>query len=89
MSTWNNRVIRKVYEHETQLGIHEVFYNDEGNPYLVTVNAVGVVGDTLEELEQTLKWMMEALGEPILEYSDFEEGGKYYDKDVFGLVGAE
>ena len=76
--TWNHRVIRKVYKSETLLGIHEVFYNDKGVPELVTNNPVKVVGDNLEGMQQTLDWMQKALGEPILEFSDFDEGGKYY-----------
>ena len=78
--TWNHRVVRTVYEHETLLGIHEVFYED-GIPNMVTVNPVDVMGETLEELMQTLEWMLKALGQPILESSDFEEGGKYYNPD--------
>lgn len=74
--TWNHRVVRKHYEDETQLGIHEVFYDADGVPEMVTVEPVGVGGDTLEELVQTLSWMQKALGEPILEYDDIPPGGE-------------
>ena len=68
--TWNHRVVRKHYEAETMLGIHEVFYDAEGAPDMVAVNPVEVCGETLEELAETLNWMLKALGEPILEYDD-------------------
>lgn len=74
--TWNHRVIRQVCDDEVFFGIHEVFY-DEGVPDMCTVDAVGVCGESLEGLEQTLEWMQKALGQPVLEMSDFEEGGKY------------
>jgi len=68
--TWNHRVVRKVYEGEALFGIHEVFYDDDGIPHAVTVDPVGVVDETLEELAQTLEWMRKALGKPTLEYDD-------------------
>ena len=80
--TWNHRVITKEYrgfnEVEVLFEIHEVYYNDDGIPEMCTEDAVGVVGDNLAELKQTLRWMRKALRQPILNYADFEEGGKYY-----------
>lgn len=77
--TWNHRVVRRIFpDGEILFGIHEVFYNDDGQPDMVTDDAVRVLGDDIDDLEQTLKWMRKALGQPILEYSDFEGGGKYY-----------
>ena len=76
--TWNHRVIAREYKGELAFGIHEIFYEDDGVPMGCTESAVGVVGDNLAELSQTLKWMRKALRKPILNYADFEEGGKYY-----------
>ena len=67
---WNHRVVRKVCDGEEFLGIHEVFYDDEGIPDMCTVDAAEVCGESLEGLEQTLEWMTKALGQPILEYAD-------------------
>ncbi len=77
--TWNHRVIAKEYKGELTFAIHEVFYTD-GVPYACTEDAVGVSGENLAELTQTLEWMKEALMRPILNYADFEEGGKYYGR---------
>lgn len=75
--TWNHRVLAKEYKDEVEFGIHEVFYSDDGVPDACTMNPVAVVGDNLAELVQTLDWMRKSLRQPILSYTDFEEGGKY------------
>jgi len=78
--TWDYRAIAKEYSGEVMFGIHEVYYED-GVPTMCTENAVEVAGDTLADLSQTLKWMRKALRKPILNYADFEEGGKYYAEE--------
>lgn len=77
--TWNYRVLAQEYKGELTFGIHEIYYTD-GVPEMCTEDAVGVVGDTLAELTQTLKWMQKALMKPILNYADLDEGGKYYGR---------
>lgn len=74
--SWNYRIVRKAYEKETMLGIHEVYYNDEGIPNMVTVDAMDVEvtdAEGLHILRGILKRMMEATDKPILEYSDIGE----------------
>ena len=79
---WNYRILAQEYKvfNETELtfAIHEVFYNDDSIPDMCTENPVGVVGENLPDISDTLKWMRKALRKPILSYSDFEPGGKYY-----------
>lgn len=75
--TWNHRVIRQVCDGEVFFGIHEVFYKDS-IPDMCTEDCIGVCGENIEGLVQTLEWMQKALGQPILEMTDFEEGGKYF-----------
>ena len=86
--TWDYRVVAREYrgfnEVEFTFSIHEIFYTD-GIPDMCTENPVGVVGENLADLSKTLKWMRKALKKPILSYSDFEPGGKYYAEDPFGL----
>lgn len=65
MMTWNHRVMRYA---DGSLGIHEVFYNDDGNPVSWTEEAIGVAGDNLEELREELTHMLRALDKPILDY---------------------
>ena len=79
---WNYRILAREYkgfnEIEVVFEIHEVFYTADGIPDMCTEDPVGVVGDNLADLSKTLKWMKKALRKPILNYSDFEPGGKYY-----------
>jgi len=80
--TWNYRVLAREYkgfnEVDVIFEIHEVYYNDEGVPDMCTEDAIAVDGDNLAELSNTLKRMRKALKRPILNYADFEKGGKYY-----------
>ena len=58
--SWNYRVIRRFSNHKGGndiFCIHEVYYDDKGNPKSVTESAVGVSGDTVEELQETLSNM--------------------------------
>jgi len=87
--SWNYRILAREYkgfnEIEMTFSIHEVYYNKDGIPEMCTEDAVGVVGENLADLSDTLKWMQDALKKPILNYADFEPGGKYYVEDPFGL----
>jgi len=84
MIYWNYRVVRKAYPPgadgtiEHVLGIHEVYYDDDGKPEMVTENRMDAHGETLDELRTDLRWMMEALDKPVLEYDEI--GGKEQPK---------
>ena len=72
--TWNYRVVRKTNTGYDMLdeyyGIHEVYYDDDGNPEMVTVDPVGIVGDSLLELRQEYVYYLRALLRPVLDYED-------------------
>lgn len=70
--SWNYRVLR----YSTgELGLHEVFYDADGNPDGCTMEAVGLVGDDLTEMHRGLDMMRRALHEPILEYEALGKQG--------------
>ena len=73
---WNYRVIRYRAEGDYTecYAIHEVYYDEYGEPWNLTANAVCPVGETMEELREDLKHYMTALAYPILEMEDFEKG---------------
>ena len=75
ITTWNYRVVRRhVFPGEDYYAIHEVFYDAEGNPTLVTTDAIEPGGETLEELEEDFTTQREdAFRKPVL---NFEEIGK-------------
>jgi hypothetical protein len=67
MSTWNYRVILK----DGQYAIHEVFYNDQCEPWACTKEPVGAAGDTLAELIEDMEHYLRALKRPVLAYENF------------------
>ena len=81
MSHWNHRIIERIDARGTETGhwleICEVHYGDDGRPYGHT-DAIGVTGENLDELRQTLEWMQRALTQPILkedvDFADKEKG---------------
>ncbi len=74
--TWSYRVVRKIETGYDNLGeyygIHEVYYDDDGKPEMVTVDPIGPAGDTLKELKCDLAYMLDALKKPVLDYEDIE-----------------
>jgi hypothetical protein len=67
--SWDNRIFR--YKNG-ELGIHEVFYDEEDDKISWTLDAVGCYGNDLEDLREGLRLKMLALDKPILDYE--EEG---------------
>jgi len=77
--TWNHRVIRKEYP-EAALDkvfyqIHEVYYDKEGNPELVTKEPIRFMEISTDELRETLERVLRALDKPVLDYSSFTTEG--------------
>ena len=68
--TWNYRVVKKTYMGDTLFGIHEVYYDDDGNPDMVTVQPVGIVGDDIHELRREYVYYLRALLRPALDYDE-------------------
>ena len=71
--TWNHRLIRDTKDGETWYGIHEVFYEDDGEPNGCTVEAVSVVGETVDECKEILEWMIAACSKPVIEMQYFRD----------------
>lgn len=71
--SWNYRVIRTIDPNgDEYYGIHEVYYDDEGNPVSCTENSVNPIGESVEDLSHTVIYMMRAFTEPVLEMRQFE-----------------
>lgn len=68
MTTWNYRVLR--YQ-SGDVGIHEVYYDDDGKAVSCTVDEIGAMGADLDELRSDLEHMMRALSLPVLDYDAF------------------
>lgn len=64
--TWDHRVVRQIVHGEEWFGIHEAFYSLEGKT-VWTEKPVGVVGESIDELRETLERMMAALDRPVID----------------------
>ena len=67
--SWNYRLVRTQYPESASgslIGIHEVYYDADGRPIMVTTDPITVIGDTPEEVRQVYDMMAEAFLMPIL-----------------------
>ena len=76
--SWDYRVVKK----EDMYGIHEVYYDDDGKPYMCTENPITMDADSENDLEWMLENVAPAVNHPWLNYTDFceETRGTKYDK---------
>lgn len=72
--SWNYRVVHQHGEHLGQswetYAIHEVYYNAEGEPYMVSARPDRTSAEALAELRQVWRMMGEAFAKPVLEYDE-------------------
>lgn len=72
---WNHRLMQRVegegtsYE-EVVLYVVEVFYNESDNSIIGWSEKEYVWGENLEEVRQSLHWMLDALDKPVLIEAD-------------------
>ena len=64
--TWNYRILASEYRGEFYFKIHEVYYDDQGNPESHSVEGTKIEGDTITEIKNILHNMAESLKKPIL-----------------------
>ena len=77
--TWNYRIIMDDTTedpHDCWYAIYEVYYLD-GVPIDHTVSQSSVFGDSMEDLNQTLVQMRDALNHPVLKKSEFPPMDNY------------
>ncbi len=93
MSGWNYRVVyhppskymvgEKEFDRKEYLAIHEVYYDEDGNPDSMTVDEI-VTSDGGDNPLVCLKWILEhqleALDKPIL--TDELENGQYKELET-------
>lgn len=74
MSSWNYRVVRAYTPWVQDLGcyyhIHEVYYDDNGEPDSRSTDPMAPYGETPEELLADIKLMLEATMHPVMEVVD-------------------
>lgn len=70
---WNYRVIKRTTSSETIFFITEVYYDDD-DAIIGWIDEKTIIGDTIDELRQSLTWMLECLDKPILDRNILLEG---------------
>ena len=66
MSYWNYRVLYHHHPEEPYFAVHEVFYNDDGEPNGYGAEATPIMGGAPAEIVGTLRMIMEGLQQPVL-----------------------
>lgn len=69
--SWNYRVIKLIDETIITYGIHEVYYDDEGEPESYTSEPIRLSAETFVELSLVLARILDALKKPVLSPDDF------------------
>ena len=70
--TWNYRIIHRHYP-ETDAhsyDIHEVYYDEDDKPEMVTHRGIAPYGETYEEFVEDVAHYIAALAKPVLEYDE-------------------
>ena len=70
--TWNYRILEhKNADGSSWFAIHEVYYNEAGNPESCSQEPCFAHGDDTEGLITDMNYMMQALNKPVLSYKEF------------------
>ena len=69
---WNYRILRHIYKADDWLAVHEVHYDDNGEPNSCTSEPIQIVQDDMEAMRWGLGKIQEALEKPVIDYSYFE-----------------
>lgn len=76
--TWNYRVVRIEEEEYDRYHLYEVYYDDDGKIEGMTEESMHPYGESVEELQNDLEYMMEALKQPVLDMKDLN---KHFEKN--------
>jgi len=72
---WNHRIVKRKEKgldgkDEWFYGIHEVYYDENDKPYMLTKEPIDITGETEEDLKLGYKQMERAFDLPVLDYDD-------------------
>lgn len=74
---WNHRVLKRIDQGETVYGIVEAFYDNDGELDAYGEAFEAPSGESVEELRQSLRWMLDSVEAPVL---DEAELSGYFEK---------
>src|SRR6266702_683772 len=70
---WNHRLVKKDTEWGPEFSIKEFYYNSEDEIIGWTENDATPWGVDIDEVKQTLQWMIEACNKPVILQSDLDD----------------
>ncbi len=74
MMSWNYRLVKRAVGHPGDgffaYGIHEAYYNDDGEVWGLTCDPVQLSADHINELKIDWLMLMEAFKAPVLDYDE-------------------
>jgi hypothetical protein len=76
--SWSYRVVKTVTKiplglNDISYGIHEVYYDENGDIVNISESLAHPLSDDLEGLKWSLERMMEACNKPVIDYNTGEE----------------
>ena len=71
--TWNYRIVSEKAPEGEFLQLYEVYYDDDGKIKGMTENPMKPYGESVEELQNDLEYMMEDLKQPVLDMKELEK----------------
>lgn len=69
--TWNYRILVHENDVETYFQMHEVYYDEDGNPTSYTASPTHIGAESIEWVGWELEKMKEALTKPMFSTKDF------------------
>ena len=80
--TWNHRVIcHNENPKEPWYAIHEVFYDDDGNPESCTKEPIQIIQEDVGAIKWEVDKIRKALEKPVLDYEMFTAMEKKLDSE--------
>lgn len=74
---FNYRLLRHGAGDGCWYGIHEVYYDDEGDPVLCSVDPIGIQTfdstEPREDIREVLDLILEALDKPVINFQYFDD----------------
>lgn len=65
-ASWNHRVMASMFDGDRYFSIHEVHYDEKGEPYAYSTEPASIESENIEGLKWTLEQMSKCLDKPIL-----------------------
>jgi hypothetical protein len=69
--SWSYRIVKTNVGGVSWFGVHEVYYDDEGKPTMVSQESVSLEEETVDDLDFLIGKIKIAMKQPILNYEDF------------------